>query len=463
MEYSAHMLFFTRRKKEEKSELFKVDLKAKKIEGLETLKASRLASLAIDRCTEIFNSTGARPAGSEEGAKAASMLLSAFNASSDGAHADTFSADTSSYWAVFRILPAASVAMLVLCLVGFPSISLVLAVLSVIFCLKSFLLCNEVRGTLKKKELVNVWATIEPEGDVEETVCFTSHHDSAPMFRQVEGIFGSLVFSVYLPIVHFIVLSLSSLVLFVTEIFTGELLSFNLPPLSMLILLILLLLSFPVYLKMFTLVTKDHSPGVGDNLISGCILTELAHYFWWKKSNGRGLKNTRLVFASFDGEECGLVGSREWYREHEDILANARVINLDCPLRCSDFTFLTKDVNGFQPLSSSLASLCSQSAKSMGYEVKVGSLSVLSGATDAASAARSGHEATTLMGIPLSGAGSGVIHTPDDNLSVLDRRAVEEAISICIKIVEQNFSASETKAEPKPLSLADEGRKFTLR
>ena len=48
-------------------------------------------------------------------------------------------------------------------------------------------------------------------------------------------------------------------------------------------------------------------------------------------------------------------------------------INIDCPLRSQDMSFLTKDVNGFVPLSSSLASEAAAIAASMGYEVKVGS------------------------------------------------------------------------------------------
>ena len=98
----------------------------------------------------------------------------------------------------------------------------------------------------------------------------------------------------------------------------------------------------------------------------------------------------------------------------------------------------------------------------MGYKVKTGSLSLFSGATDAASAARAGLEATTLMGIPLSGAGSGIIHTMDDNLSVLDRKSVEEAVSICIKLVERRAVRDEIQEE-KSGKLSDESVRFTLR
>ena len=448
------------RKKEEKRELFNAEVKAKRIEGLETLKASRLASLVIEKCGRIFSETGAREAGSPQAARCAGLLLESFGQVSDSAALEEEKANCSSFWMVYSVLPVAALAMLVFCWTGFPSLALVLCILTCLFIWHSFLLCSGRDRGLLSRDIVNVSASIEPEEAVQDTVIFTSHHDSAPMFTR-QG--QSPVMALYLPTVHFILLSVVSLCLFISEIITGQLFRFNLPPLAILILLVLLTLSLPVYARMFSLVGKECSPGVGDNLVSCAILTELAHYFWWKKGNGEGLAHTRLVFASFDGEECGLKGSRAWYRRHRDELVNAVNINLDCPLRSFDFTFLTKDVNGFVPLSSRLASECAQSAASMGYDVKVGALSVLSGATDAASAARCGIEATTLMGIPLSGAGSGVIHTDADNLSVLDKASIEEAISICIKIVEGRARDDAGQEKAGLPSLADEKRKFTLR
>ena len=123
-------------------------------------------------------------------------------------------------------------------------------------------------------------------------------------------------------------------------------------------------------------------------------------------------------------------------------------------------SFLTKDVNGFVPLSSSLASEAAATAASMGYEVKVGALSVFSGATDAASAQRAGVEATTLMGISLSGRDS-VIHTDADTVANLDRKTIEEVISICIKIVETR-GRSKVKEEVRPTALEDKSRKFIV-
>ena len=99
----------------------------------------------------------------------------------------------------------------------------------------------------------------------------------------------------------------------------------------------------------------------------------------------------------------------------------------------------------------------------MGYEVRTGSLPLMGGASDAASAARAGLEAVTLMGIPLSGAASDVIHTKEDTLDKLDQHTLEEVVSICIKFVESRAVPREDAEGAKAPALQDQSRRFSLR
>ena len=448
-------------KKIQKKELFEEDRKARKVEGMESLKASRLASISLEKCQELVSSFPERKAGSEETRKCARRLLEFFSPYSDDCIITSEKASCSGYYDIFRIISLSAIAMLVFSWIGFPSVSLLCAVLTVLFSVNEFFLCKgKNKSFLSFSDLTNVHAVINPEGDAEKTVIFSAHHDSAPAMNVPANDRNSLILSMYLPLIHFILLCLTVFCYTVSDVIEGKFLSFNLPPLAIGIFLVILTISSPLYYRLFTLVSSHYVPGAGDNLISSCILTELAHYFHWKKENGEGLEDTRLVFASFDGEECGLKGSAAWYDTHRDLCRNAVNINIDCPLRSQDMSFLTKDVNGFVPLSSSLASEAAAIAASMGYEVKVGSLSVFSGATDAASAQRAGVDATTLMGISLSGRDS-VIHTDADTVANLDRKTIEEVISICIKIVETR-GRSKVKEEVRPTALEDKSRKFIV-
>lgn len=452
------------RKKDEGSQLFKLDAKAKRIEGVEPLKASRLAALVLERTRTILEACPRRLAGSVESRQAAAMLAEAFSPWCDKVEVEELRASQKDSLLLFHILPIAAPIMLILCWVGLPLLALAIAIVLTLGICRTVLLCHSIlkwRGHHGQK-MANVWASIEPEGEVEHTIVFTAHHDSARMLNLERGDATGLYLSLHAPIVHFIMLTVASLSLFVTEIFTGGLLSFNAPPLSMLVILVLLTLTSPLYWKLFHLLGGKASPGAGDNLVSCAMLTELAHYFSWLKSEGKGMGSTRLVFASFDGEECGLKGSEAWYSKHAGELADAKVVNIDCPIRICDLTILTRDVNGFQPLSRSLAGELASTAQSMGWKARLGAMSFMMGSSDAASAARHGLEATTLMGIASTGPLSDVIHSDEDDYEILDRKSIEAFLAICIKFAEEKGRVQKGQENVKVSALEDSQRKFIL-
>lgn len=452
------------RKKDEGSQLFKLDAKAKRIEGVEPLKASRLAALVLERTKTILEACPRRRAGSGEARQAAAMLAEAFSVHCDNVEVEELRASEKDSLLLFHILPVAAPIMLILCWTGLPFLALVIAAVLAFGICRTVLLCHSL---LKGKghhgeKMANVWASIEPEGEVERTIVFTAHHDSARMLNLERDDAGGLYLCLHAPLVHFIMLTVTSLSLFVTEIFTGGLLSFNAPPLSMLVLLVLLTLTCPLYWKLFHLQGGKASPGAGDNLVSCAMLTELAHYFSWLKGEGKGMDSTRLVFASFDGEECGLKGSEAWYAKHAEELVDACVVNIDCPIRISDLTILTRDVNGFQPLSKELAGELATIAQSMGWKARLGAMSFMMGASDAASAARHGFEATTLMGIASTGPMSDVIHSDEDDYEILDRKSLEAFLAICIKFAEEKGRTVRDQEKVKVPALEDSRRKFNL-
>ena len=235
---------------------------------------------------------------------------------------------------------------------------------------------------------------------------------------------------------------------------------FYLPPIFVLVLLSIMAITSFVYINLYKLVSKEYSPGVGDNLMSSCVLEELARYFHWKKERGEGLKNTKLIFASFDGEECGLKGSRWWFEHHKEQLIKPIVINLDCLYDSSELTILTKDNNGLVKLSSSLASDIAALCEKMGYKVKMGGMEMFCGSTDATSAARCGFDAISIVCTNMTPSDKSYYHTLEDTIDKIDKATIEEVISICIKIVENNSVSNTPKKEI--LALQDSDRKLAV-
>lgn len=450
--------FFGKKKKEEK--LFEQKREKKFGSDVETLKASKLASLVLSK-TEELAKRGPRKAGTQVTREVARELHSNLSDYTDEAVITSFRATESSYYGSFKIIAYSVIPILILCWLGLSYAAIFIYAAVCFLSYKEFFLCkNALTPLFRKSSMSNVHGIINPKDNVEKTVIVSAHHDSAPMFTAGDNS-NDLLISLYLPLVHYIFLGLVIIALFITDIIGGKFFVINLAPLALLIILSILTLSLPLYWKLIHLVSKHYSPGVGDNLVSSVMLTELAHFFNWEKKQGKGFKHTRIIFASFDAEECGLKGSSTWYEKHKDLLSDDCInLNIDSPYYSEHLAFLTKDVNGLVPLSSSLAAECAEKAKRMGFSVKVGGLSLFSGATDAASAARAGVDSTTLVGIPLGGKAGAPYHTENDTIDSLNAKTIEEVISIIIKIVKT--SEPEIVSEEDKTSLEDNNKKFRL-
>lgn len=431
---------FSFRKKTSPPPLF--ESKNKENENIEALKSGRLAVLAFSRLEKLFSAFGPRPAGSSESRSVARALAEDFRLYSDDSIITSFRDTPGKYYGYFRLIALASPFMLLLAFFGQPFLSLLG------FLYLSFSFYNEVILYKKtkfvsffpKKDLTNVHAVIEPEEVVMSTVIFSSHHDSAPLFKYGDDEKIPYFLSFYLPFILFLISGILVLIYSTIKLFQLKLFSFDFPSLPMAVLITVLLVLNIINYRLWFFVAKNHSPGCGDNLISSCLLVEVAHYFFWKKQSGKGLKHTRLIFVSFDGEEVGLLGSKAWYDKYEKELINPININIDSLFNEKELSLLIKDANGSTALDKALAAKLAEVAEKMGYEAKVGSLPFLSGATDAASAANKGIRATSVIGIALDKSGKEPYHTQNDIPSSLSISMLEKVISILIKYVEKEHN-----------------------
>ena len=98
----------------------------------------------------------------------------------------------------------------------------------------------------------------------------------------------------------------------------------------------------------------------------------------------------------------------------------------------------------------------------MGWKARLGAMSFMMGSSDAASAARHGLEATTLMGIASTGPLSDVIHSDEDDYEILDRKSIEAFLAICIKFAEEKGRVQKGQENVKVSALEDSQRKFIL-
>jgi len=406
---------------------------------IETLKAGRLAALALSFTNELIEKYGPRLAGSDASRQAALQIQAAYEPFCDQSETEVVRIDTTFHSFPLQLALYLYPVILVLLLIGLPYLGLLLFLAYLWYAARTLYFYKPL-GKLSKPNVegVNVHAVLEPQGEVRHTLLFTSHHDSAPLFRYNKLDRISYAKKVALPILLFFLSGLFNAMHLITELLEGRLFAFSLPPLGMGILYLLLLGATPLLLPLKNFYLQEGSPGAGDNLVSVGMTVQLARYFHWKKQSCNDpLSHTRLVFCSFDGEESGLEGSKAWYQKHKEEMKGSLVLNFDAIYHADKLTFLERDINGTQRLSSRLARRCVQIAKDMGYEAVSESIPRLAGGTDAGRASLAGLEATTLTSVAWDDRTKpSVYHTAKDVVSAIDAKAVEMALSIAIRLVE---------------------------
>ena len=395
----------------------------------------RLSDEAMAFMRSFTEDNPERGAASEGSKKAARRIFSIFHEyAGDDAVITTLRIAPHIYKEMAVVAAVSASAVSILCIIGVPFAALIVSV---------FYIVQLINGLRKKpnrfakffvtSEAYNVHAVIEPEGEVKNTVIFTSHHDSAEIREKGTGARGFISSAIPLAI-SYAALTSVALCSVVVNLFQGRL--FGLPSLPVMILAIVLLIPSAAVIFYCRSFSGRFSPGAGDNASGLSIVTTLLHFYSRKSDEGSRLSSTRLVFASFDGEECGTAGSSGWFRSHRHLFSeNTYVINFDGIYREEDLVFLAKDGNGLIPLSFSLASRCSRIASAMGYHIGVGKIGFLGGETDAVSAAVLGLNAVTVTS--MAPGTENPSHSLDDTPDKVSEEAVSESISVAVKLVSE--------------------------
>jgi hypothetical protein len=274
----------------------------------------------------------------------------------------------------------------------------------------------------------NVSGFIEPAGEVKQQIVVSGHHDSAYVFN-----FFKKHQKLYAPriILGLIVYHLMLLLL----VFWGlaEFFHVSTPGFANFV-RIFWGIGFLFEIQFYFFTSKEISPGAGDDLIAVAMSLKLAQRFGSAKKKGYNLlRNTRLVFASFDAEESGLRGSRAYCRKNREALKSIPTynFNLESIYDVKELSFLTKDVNQYVGLSKAMVNDCMDIAGQLGHHTKEGPITWGGGGTDAAEFARIGVAATSLLGMENRFIRDGLYyHTMEDTVDNIDPAAVRAGLEI---------------------------------
>jgi len=237
-----------------------------------------------------------------------------------------------------------------------------------------------------KRPGYNVVGVLEPQEEVRRQVVLCGHHDAAHIFNFLEYCPRAYPWLARAAMVlGLLAWAVTWLVVFRIAAFEFAAIAVGLGAIAI--------------LPLWFFVSSRITPGAGDNLAGSGLVLATAEFYGEAARSGQGLRHTRLIFLSCDGEECGLAGSRAWIARHraELNLVPTEAIVIDTIYAADGLALLERDLNGLIPLDQALVARLRQLAQEKGYPVRLAGLPLGSGATDAAAFARAGIPATCIL------------------------------------------------------------------
>ncbi|NCC66433.1 MAG: aminopeptidase, partial [Spirochaetia bacterium] len=199
---------------------------------IETLKAGRLASLALDFTSRLIEQFGPRLSTSENAHKAAGQIEQEYRKFCDYTQSSPVAVDMNIHRLPLKVVPIIYLVILVFLFFGLPYLGFILFslycyyVYRVLYLYKPFSYKKQ-----QKKQGVNVHGILDPSEEVKQTIVFTAHHDSAPLYSYNQLDRLTYAKKVLLPIALFVLSGILSFLQVLVEIMARTLLLPNMPSL----------------------------------------------------------------------------------------------------------------------------------------------------------------------------------------------------------------------------------------
>ena len=383
---------------------------------------------AVKGITNICNSFGPRPCGSDSEKYAQEQMMKDVEPFCDSVTRETFKVNPKAF---MSFVPHASA-----CLMGATAINLATAFgkgsklkalgsaalmgSAISGIVGEFLLYKKMYDPLFKEETSgNVIAVRKAKGETKRRIIISGHSDSAPEWTYTYKLGSHGV----LAVAGYAVAGLGF-----TAATTAALLSGKKAKKMALGQLAFL----PAYAGLFKFVDhNNYVDGANDDL-TGCYIS--AAVMKYLSDNDVRFENTEVVSIMTGGEECGLRGAKAYFEAHPE-LKNDGVetifIGLD-NIRDGDFMMIyEKDMTGMVKNDKDVCALLKNAGLKQGEDIPVGAIPL--GSTDAAAASQAGIKAASL--VAMDPAPARYYHTRLDTADILIPEVMDKVLNIVLQAV----------------------------
>ena len=398
-----------------------------------------LVSDCIDYTAALTRRFRSRLTGSRQCAECAAVLHERMQSFCDGARIQRFTLHPGSFYSYTKIIPPFYA--LGLFMLFFPGPWMIVPALGILAgtammaCIFGFYL-HVFDRFFPSKTGLNVIGTIEPSNEPRQQIILSGHHDSAPVTRLMgPKLLPYLAITITVPYLYFIFEAGLLLYLSLTASAAAPLWS-----------IIAAASGLPITGLYFMGVdTSRGTPGAGDNMIASAMVVLLGERIArTRRKAPSSLRHTRIIIASFDGEEAGLRGAAAYFGAQADGLRRipAYHLNIDSIYNLAELQVLESDINGSQKLSREMADDIVRIASGQGIRIRPFRMVFGGGGTDAAESARAGIRSTTIIGLPTTVVRRNMVyHTAADTVDHIEPEAVEACLKIIACYIEEKEGA----------------------
>lgn len=381
----------------------------------------------INLITEIIEKFGPRPAGSEAERKAQLLVADKCRDFTDKVQILEFDEYLYARFGKLKYYCAVYFIALLVYYFNFHLAAFILSLINAAAFVSDFMtyrvLVRSFPGPLMKSW--NVEATLEPQGEVKNTLIFGGHIDSVYEFKwwYKLGQRGA-----HLTVVAGILLVLVPVFYLLATLLPGEW--------AMWVFMLFVILS-PSLVVYFNMHGPNPVDGACDNLTGIAIAHDVVKNFADPNNHGKSiLKNTRLKFVSFGSEETGLTGSTCYVKAQVDVLKkeNAHLVNIDSIRVPEEICIIKNELMNGTKFDPSLIGKLQKGFAAVNIPIKTGTTPI--GGTDGVPFQRAGIPAVSIIGLAMDKLDP-TYHTRRDVIGNLNEQALLNCKNGLVEFVKQ--------------------------
>ncbi len=400
------------------------------------IKVREYTNYAIKSIKNVCKNFGPRPVGSDAEKKAQEYMHADLEKWCDTAVRQEFKCSDKAF---MSWVPVGSVLLILnvfFYTLGWNVLGLVFSALALFFVVTEFILYKPVLDVFfPKKTSGNVYGVIKSKGETKKRIILSGHTDSAFEWTYTYKGGRPVVATIIVTAVISILLGLGCNIYgmiyfggaFGSVVWSAE------GNLALKILAVVMYLTVPVLIMALRFCNyKMPVVGANDDL-TGCFISCAAAKFL--HDNDIRFENTEVAVLCAGGEEAGLRGAKAFAKENADMLHQDGVetifVGFDTIRELDFLDIYEKDMTGMVKNDRRVAELIQTAAKTVGFDVPIGTIAL--GSTDAAAMSQAKIPASSIVAMDPTPAR--YYHTRLDDADNLSAQAIDAGVKIALETV----------------------------